>query len=189
MALHAFAALKWQSAPMPGANAAAQIAHLPALADRGFRAFVRFPAGWERLAPGHYAVAEEFLVLDGELDMNGRTWRAGGYAWIPPGLVRAATGSRTGCLAFAWFGATPRWSAGAPAVPAREPETFLAHWHEAPGIDLAGGAPGHLLHDAPAHRTWIDTRPPGPVLQRQTTAVETLDLSNHAWANADPALM
>ena len=59
----------------------------------------------------------------------------------------------------------------------------------APGIDLAGGAPGHLLHDAPAHRTWIDTRPPGPVLQRQTTAVETLDLSNHAWANADPALM
>ena len=188
MALHAFAALNWQSAPMPGANAEAEIAQLPTFADRSFRAFVRFPAGWARSAPGHYEVAEEFLLLEGELDMNGRTWRAGGYAWVPPGQVRTATGSRTGCLAFARFGGSPRWRTGTPALPVREPEAFFAHWNEAPGIDLVGGGRGHLLHDAPAHRTWITTHP-RPVLHRQTMDVETLDLSNHAWANADPALM
>lgn len=110
----AFAALSWREAPMPGA-APVEMALLPRLADGGFRAFVRFPAGWSRPDVGHYAVAEEFLVLEGELGLNGRTWRRRELAWIPAWQRRHGLGSSTGCLVFAWFGGTPRWVPGEPA--------------------------------------------------------------------------
>jgi hypothetical protein len=109
-----FASLAWREAPMPGANPV-QMALLPKLPDGGFRAFVRFPAGWSRPDVGHYAVAEEFLVLEGELSLNGKTWKSGGLAWIPAWQSRRDLGSRTGCLVFAWFGGTPRWIPGEPA--------------------------------------------------------------------------
>jgi hypothetical protein len=48
---------------MPGGSGPVEIALLPRLPDEGFRAFVRFP---RLVAPevGHYAVPEEFLVLE-----------------------------------------------------------------------------------------------------------------------------
>jgi hypothetical protein len=108
-----FASLTWREAPMPGA-APVQMALLPKLPDGGFRAFVRFPPGWSRPDAGHYAVPEEFLVLEGELNLNGRTWQRGELAWIPAWTSRRDLGSRTGCLVFAWFGGTPRWVPGEP---------------------------------------------------------------------------
>lgn len=126
----AFASLTWREAPMPGASPV-EMALLPKLADGGFRAFVRFPPGWSRPDVGHYAVAEEFLVLEGELGLNGRTWKAGQIGWIPAWQRRHDLRSPAGCLVFAWFGGTPRWMPGEPAQP-------------------AGGGP--------AHRTSIDGR-------------------------------
>ena len=110
----AFAALSWRAAPMPGARPV-EMALLPKLPDNGFRAFVRFPAGWSRAEVGHYAVAEEFLVLEGELALNGEAWKKGDLAWIPARQRRHGLHTRTGCLVFAWFGATPRWIRGDPA--------------------------------------------------------------------------
>ena len=66
----AFAELEWQSAPMRGSNGAVALARLPDLGDGAFRAFVRFPAGWSRPGAGHYAVAEQFLVLGGDLTLD-----------------------------------------------------------------------------------------------------------------------
>lgn len=111
-----FASLTWREAPMPGA-APVQMALLPKLPDGGFRAFVRFPEGWSRDDVGHYAVAEEFLVLDGTLSLNGETWSKGAHTWVPAYQRRRDLASATGCLVFAWFGATPRWIPGEPEQP------------------------------------------------------------------------
>jgi hypothetical protein len=116
----AFASLSWREAPMPGAGPVA-MALLPKLPDNGFRAFVRFPAGWSRADVGHYAVPEEFLVLEGKLGLNGRIWNAGELAWIPAWTLRRDLQSASGCLVFAWFGATPRWIPGEPAPAAEGP--------------------------------------------------------------------
>ena len=98
---------------MPGATPV-QMALLPKLDDGGFRAFVRFPRGWARPDVGHYAVPEEFVVLEGSLSLNGKTWHAGAHAWIPAFERRHDLGSPSGCLVFAWFGGTPRWIPGEP---------------------------------------------------------------------------
>jgi hypothetical protein len=126
----AFASLIWREAPMPGASPV-EMALLPKLADGAFRAFVRFPAGWSRANVGHYAVAEEFCVLEGELGLNGETWRPHGLVWVPAWRRRYDLRSPSGCLVFAWFGGTPRWIPGEPTRP-------------------AGGGP--------AHRTSVDGR-------------------------------
>jgi hypothetical protein len=147
----AFASLAWRDAPMPGATPV-QMALLPKLPDGGFRAFVRFPAGWSRPDVGHYAVAEEFLVLEGELSLNGKTWKSGGLAWVPAWQPRRDLGSRTGCLVFAWFGGTPRWIPGESARQASADRT---------------------------HRSWIDD---GRFIRQMPDAPrETLDLDGLIW--------
>ena len=145
-----FAALSWREAPMPCA-AALEMALLPRLADGGFRAFVRFPAGWWRPQVGHYAVPEEFLVLEGELELSGDTWKRGELAWIPAWQRRHDLGSRAGCLVFAWFGGTPRWIPGEPA-------------------QAAAG---------PRNHTYIQGRELLRLLSE--TARETLDLDDYTW--------
>jgi hypothetical protein len=115
----AFASLTWREAPMPGA-APVEMALLPKLPDGGFRAFVRFPPGWSRPDVGHYAVAEEFVVLEGSLSLTGQTWTVGGHAWVPVFARRHNLGSQTGFLVFAWFGGTPRWIPGDPTQPVSE---------------------------------------------------------------------
>jgi hypothetical protein len=122
---------------MPGAGPV-QMALLPKLPDGGFRAFVRFPAGWWRADVGHYAVAEEFLVLEGEISLNGRTWTKGELAWVPAGQRRHDLGSRTGCLVFAWFGGTPRWIPGEATPSAAGPRNQTA----IEGRELVRLAPG-----------------------------------------------
>jgi hypothetical protein len=112
-----FASLTWREAPMPGASPV-QMALLPKLPDGGFRAFVRFPVGWSRPDVGHYAVPEEFLVLEGELSLNGETWNRGELAWIAAWTLRRELRSASGCLVFAWFGGTPRWIPGEPTAKA-----------------------------------------------------------------------
>ena len=116
----AFASLSWREAPMPGASPV-QMALLPKLPDGAFRAFVRFPPGWWRADVGHYAVAEEFLVLEGEISLNGKTWKKGELAWIPSWQRRQDLGTKAGCLVFAWFGGTPRWIPGEPTQAAGGP--------------------------------------------------------------------
>lgn len=93
------------------------MALLPKLDDGAFRAFVRFPKGWSRPDVGHYAVAEEFVVLQGSLSLSGQTWNAGSHAWVPAFQRRHDLASPAGCLVFAWFRGTPRWIPGEPTQP------------------------------------------------------------------------
>ncbi|HEY8251480.1 MAG TPA: hypothetical protein VIG70_12820 [Burkholderiales bacterium] len=158
---------------MPGANLPVQLARLPDLADGAFRAFVRFPAGWSRPGAGHYPVAEEFLVLEGDLRLNHVTWRGGGYAWIAANRIRVDSCSASGCLAFAWFAAGPRWIAGAPAEPAPSADTVFAHWRDAPGGKLYAG---------PEHRTWVA---PGSQIPEGCEALDLTDLCWRAHARSE----
>ena len=156
---------------MPG-GAPVQIALLPRLPDGGFRAFVRFPAGWQRAEAGYYEVPEEFLIVEGELHLNDRVWKTGGYAWVPAYQRRHSLKTPGGCVAFAWFAAAPRWIPGEPPQPAQGTGVAFAHWREAP----AG-----RLYDGPEHRTWIAD---GRELVRVAgagAARETLDLASPDW--------
>ena len=182
----AFAELEWQSAPMRGSNGAVALARLPDLGDGAFRAFVRFPAGWSRPGAGHYAVAEQFLVLGGDLTLDERTWNAGGYAWIPARRVRKGSRSIAGCLAFAWFGGPPRWVAGVAVVPVGDTDVHFTHWREAPERDLGGGLLARALRAGQAHDTWLIERPgPGHSIMFGASC-ETLRLTDHHWTWQEP---
>lgn len=81
---------------------------------------VRFPPGWERTAMGSYAVAEEFVVLAGSLEMNGGRHDAGSWAFVPADACREGTRTPGGALALAWFGGVPVWQPGS-CDPRRRP--------------------------------------------------------------------
>lgn len=73
---------------------------------------VEFPAGWSRAVSGSYAVAEEFVLLAGALEMNGQRHEPGDWAFVPAGARRADTRAGAGALALAWFGGVPTWQPG-----------------------------------------------------------------------------
>ncbi|MGW5161146.1 cupin domain-containing protein [Nonomuraea wenchangensis] len=134
--------LAWATVPMPGAAEPVRLVRLRL--DRATGAsvsLVRFPAGWSRPGTGHYACAEEFVVLDGRISVSGMDVEAGTYAYLPPAATRTATaaGGR-GCLAVAWF-------SGAPA------------WRDGPATGLPGHDPFHGPVHGPVHR-------PGPRRER-----------------------
>ena len=154
---------------MPGGSGLVQLARLPDLADGAFRAFVRFPAGWSRPAPGHYAVPEEVLLLEGDLELSGHAFRAGSYAWLPAGWLRSAMRTEGGCLAFAWFSRAPRWISGESPQAARTKAVIL---HK----------PHGTLYDGPEHHTRVIA---GRQLERlavESRVCETLDLRDWSWS-------
>ena len=178
----AFAELEWQSAPMPGSNGAVALARLPDIGDSAFRAFVRFPAGWSRPGTGHYAVAEEFLILGGDLTLDEHTWQPGGYAWIPARRMRTGSRSAEGCLAFAWFGGPPRWVAGEPGAPVSDSDVRFTHWREAPMRDLGDGLRAQALRAGPEHNTWLLEQAASELPADFGAGCETLRLQNNAWS-------
>lgn len=152
---------------MPGGSGPAQLARLPDLSDGAFRAFVRFPAGWTRPGPGHYPVAEEVLLLEGDLELSGRAFRSGAFAWLPAGWRRSGMHTRAGCLAFAWFARAPRWIPGAPA--------------DAFADEVLLKIPEGCVHRGPEHETWIVRRQEAAVPDASGTEREILGLSTLEW--------
>ena len=186
MAVVAFNALEWHSAPMPGSNGPVELARLPQFDDQAFRAFVRFPAGWARPGAGHYAVPEEFLILDGDLSLNGITWKTGGYAWIPARRVRSGSSSAGGCLAFAWFGGMPRWVAGEPAAPTSEAEVSFMHWCEAPQRAMDENLNARELRGGTEHATWLVEQATSDMVRKLGASHEALCLRDRAWTYDGP---
>lgn len=126
----------WRAVTLPGSSpeVALHRLHLDA-ATRATVSLVRFPPGWRRPATGRYDVGEEFVLLAGDLTVSGVSYGAGDWAWLPPNHVRAASGSKTGALAVAFFTGVPRWWAGQPG-------------DEAPsGLTAQSSAPGLLRPD------------------------------------------
>ena len=181
-----FAALEWNPAPMPESSGTVQLAQLPDLGDGAFRAFVRFPAGWERAARGHYEVAEEFLVLQGDLTFNEHTWHADAYCWIAARRARHLLRSAGGCLVFAWFGGAPRWRRGEPATPALDADLHHASWRDAPLQALSGAGEARQLRTDSRHSTCIIEQPTPAGLAGLAAAGELLALNGYAWC-ADTA--
>lgn len=97
---------EWTPAPMPGANQGIELHRLDS--RRGhFTIFAKFPAGFERDVAGGYEASEEFLVLDGELELQAGSYRRGDLTIVPGRFVRTHTRSPSGCRALAWFGGPP----------------------------------------------------------------------------------
>lgn len=100
----------WRTQSIPGATTPVRLWRLRL--DRATSAtvsVVQFPAGWRRPGVGSYSVAEEFVLLSGGLDMNGRHFAAGDWVFVPPGAERTETFSARGAIAVAWFGGVPDW--------------------------------------------------------------------------------
>jgi len=103
------AALEWQEITIPDGSPAVTVARLREEAGGAFWALVRFPAGWSRPVTGHYPVDEEFWVLEGDLVMNGVTYRPEQGAYLGAGTPRSDTRSEAGALAIARFAGPATW--------------------------------------------------------------------------------
>jgi hypothetical protein len=77
-------------------------------------ALIRFPPGWHREGPEHLAAAEEFYVLDGQFHMDGTTYDADCYAYLPAQWPRLTMSSTIGCTMLAFYDREPVLRAGAP---------------------------------------------------------------------------
>ncbi len=71
---------------------------------------IRYPAGWERAEPEALSTEEELYVLEGSLEINGRTYKRDCYACFPAGYVRRSARSANGCVALTFFDGEPRTS-------------------------------------------------------------------------------
>jgi hypothetical protein len=83
--------------------------------DGSSTCIVRYPAGWTRERAEHLAAHEEFLVLEGALEINGRRYDTHTYGFLPAGYVRERARSERGAVLLTMFYGEPLASAGATA--------------------------------------------------------------------------
>lgn len=93
----------WRAIPMPGSEQQLEIVRLASPRDR-LTMHARFPAGFDRPVPGGYAVSEEVLVLEGELEIGDETYVPGDLVVVPAWYARRGMRSPRGCRVLAWFG-------------------------------------------------------------------------------------
>lgn len=87
---------------------------------------VEYPPGWERSEPEHVTAHEEFLVLSGEIEINGNIYGAQHYGFLPAGYVRQSARSTEGALILTMYYDAPQVVAGAPASP-HDPALLVEH--------------------------------------------------------------
>ncbi|TDD35610.1 hypothetical protein E1287_13245 [Actinomadura sp. KC06] len=108
----------WRTFTIPGSAPPVALVRLEV--DRGdgsSTSLVRFPAGWTRPGAGYYGCDEEFVVLDGELEVSGVGYGPGDRGWIPARGTRTDSRTSTGVTALAWFSGVPDWFDGAGGAP------------------------------------------------------------------------
>ena len=87
---------------------------------------VEYPAGWQRTAPEHLTAHEEFLVLAGELEINGQVYGPHHFGFLPAGFVRRSAASHGGCQVLTMYYEAPQVVAGEPAEP-HDPALLVEH--------------------------------------------------------------
>jgi hypothetical protein len=87
---------------------------------------VRYPQGWQRETAEHLTCHEEFLVLDGELVVNGRSYTRHQYGFLPAGYVRESAAAPEGATVLTMFYDAPQVIAGVPAT-SHDPALLIAH--------------------------------------------------------------
>lgn len=158
----------WRPAPMPGANLPLDLVRLASPRAR-FTIHGRFPLGFERLTPGGYQAAEEFLVLEGELELEGRTYTRGDLTVVPPGYRRTEMRSPGGCRVLAWFSGLP---------------DFVGHDRLTPGPDPVVSAAVHTgaaLPSSPGGYWGCGEVPAG------TGAVDVISAALDRWSRFEQA--
>ena len=75
--------------------------------DGSSSTMVRYPAGWDA-GDSHVLTAdEELFVLEGALQINGRSYRKHAYAHLPAGYLRSSFNSPSGAVVLTFFSAEP----------------------------------------------------------------------------------
>ena len=65
---------------------------------RAVSVLFRYPAGWSMLRPHYVNSDQEFLILDGSLEIDAVKYGIGDYAYLPAGMQHDAMRSPTGAL-------------------------------------------------------------------------------------------
>lgn len=141
-------ALAWQPSPwrhLPGC----QVKLLSRDAESGAAsALVRLPAGWAIDGAGFLTSGQEFLVLEGAMDVNGRRYEQDCYAWLPAGYPLRGCSTASGAIVLIFFDREPHLVEGAPesgrfdlagAIEFRD--AYQMEW-ESEGMDPAYAAVG-----------------------------------------------
>jgi hypothetical protein len=99
--------LPWQREDLGGMRPGVDIRQLSADQESGACSLlVRYPAGWKCVA-GPLAVDDEFLVLEGSLEIGEREYAPMTYAHLPAGFDAGARGSRHGAVVLEFFSGRP----------------------------------------------------------------------------------
>ncbi|MBL8644440.1 MAG: hypothetical protein JNK21_10955, partial [Rhodospirillaceae bacterium] len=64
---------------------------------------VRYPAGWTRAKPEYNTAHEEFMVLEGEIVINGQAYDRHCYGFFPAGYTREHASSPKGAVLLTMF--------------------------------------------------------------------------------------
>ena len=97
--------LPWRTEPRFGLGEGVTVRILSEDAETGAASLVvRYPAGWSR-GPGALGVGEEFLVLDGGLDVGGEAFGHLAYAHWPPGFDPGDRRSEAGAVVLTFLAA------------------------------------------------------------------------------------
>lgn len=116
--------LPWRRIPPGSARPDAEYKYLSRDAGTGAcSCLIRYPTGWARLASEALDAAEEFYVLDGELEINGHRFGADHYGHVPRGLQRCSMSAPRGAVVLTFFDAEPLFAStpfDAPALVQRD---------------------------------------------------------------------
>jgi hypothetical protein len=172
--------LDWEGFAIPGGSIPVALASLRRDPDsRATTSMVRFPAGWTRVGTGSYESAEEFIVLSGELEMNGARFRTGDWVFVPPDVSRARTIAHGDVLAFARFYGPARWKEeagdGGPVLTAR----LFDVTDDAEPSPLGVGDARVLNRSGSVTSMLLDNVPEGVVVPFDA---EFFSLSDRTWA-------
>ncbi len=87
---------------------------------------VRYPAGWQRNA--HWVSAhEEFLVLDGSIEINDQCYAKHTYGFLPAGYARHSAQSAEGAVLLTLFYDRPETRLGDPPADLCDEKLLVAH--------------------------------------------------------------
>ena len=101
--------LPWSEGVVGGARNDVEVKTLSMDSTDGSSSLIiRYPAGWTRPTPETLSATEEFFVLDGSLELNGRTYGQHAYANLPAGYVRQSAGTQGGATVLTFFDGEPR---------------------------------------------------------------------------------
>ena len=99
--------LPWQSGDLGGTRPGVEIKQLSVDEDDGACSLlIRYPPGW-RSTGGPLAVDDEFLVLEGTLEIGNREYAQFAYAHLPAGFATGAWQSPRGAVVLEFFSGRP----------------------------------------------------------------------------------